>query len=52
MARLTTRIADDTHRRLRVQAALLDRSIEEIVGEALQDWLTVAESAQDESEKS
>ena len=40
---LTTRIGLELHRRLKVQAVLAGRSIEEIVAEALEDWLTVVE---------
>lgn len=41
--RLTTRITEETHRRLKVQAAYYGRSMEEIIEEALQEWLTAVE---------
>lgn len=49
--RLGTRITEDTHRRMKVQAAYTGRSMEEIVEEAIRDWLDVAELAQKEEKQ-
>ena len=42
--RLSTRIEEETHRRLKVQAAYYGRSMEQIIEEALQEWLTAVET--------
>lgn len=44
MKTLTTRIEEETHRRLKVQAAYYGRSMEEIIEEALDEWLTAVET--------
>ena len=40
-------VDDDLYRALKVEAARLDRSIREVVGEALTAWLEQAEEAED-----
>ena len=40
---LTVWVEEDVRRRLKVQAAYYGRSMAEIVGEALQEWLTAVE---------
>ena len=43
----TFEIDDDVYRAIKVEAARLDRSVRELIEEALEAWLTRAEEAED-----
>jgi plasmid stability protein len=43
----TFELDDELYRAIRVDAARTDRSVREVVEEALRDWLTRAEDAED-----
>ena len=45
--KVTIDLRDDLYRAVKVEAARSDRSVREIVGEALETWLTGAEEAED-----
>ena len=46
---LTTRVTEETYRRLKVQAAQSRRTIQEIVEQALREFLAELEMAQNEA---
>lgn len=50
--RLATRISEETFKRLKVASAYYGRTMQELVEDAIQDFLTVLDASKDEDAES